>query len=242
MIKVGGLNKFYKQLIYCFFKFEIQNLKLGFEIFAFLQEFIYYKHITIETRREQMIKIALSNNIHDTKSIRKKMKMLWNIFCRHVAMSSMPLPITFLSADTEEEVHFTVSGKDAAYTLLIPPLSVVSIVQGFRSDVLPTDTKMQILGIIFQELSKRVIRFEYLSKSMPKGIFRTIQDRATEVILTSTNAEVALMAEDHGPPLKVMKDLSDNKITIMFMYTRHKDTLIAHGFFNKLIQQGWMFC
>jgi len=170
------------------------------------------------------------------------MKMLWNIFCRQVAMSCMPVPLTFLSADTEAEAHFTISGKDAAYTLLIPSMSVKGLVKNFKGEILPTDLKIQILGIVFQELSKRMVRLKYLSKSMPKGMVRDVEDKAIKKILTSTNAEVALMAEDHGPPLKVMKDPSDNEITMIFMYTRHKDTLTAHGFFDELIQQGWMFC
>jgi len=189
-----------------------------------------------------MIRIALSHNIHDTKSIRKQMQMIWNIFCKQIAMTTLPLPLVFLSSNSDAEAEFTVSKNDGPYSLVIPPLTASQIVRGFRKDIFPTDLKIQLLGILFQELSRRVVVMEYLAKSFSRTEVEKMKKRATEIIFTSTNAEIALLAEDDGPPLEVIKLPASNRIIIIFMYTRHKDTLESKGFFDQLIQQGWIIC
>lgn len=189
-----------------------------------------------------MIRVALSNKIHDNKSTRKKMESIWNMFCNHMGLTHLPLPMIFLSVRSDDEFDFLVASKEGPYVLPIPPLGVSAIIRDCRGDVLSIEVKLNILGIIFQELAKRMIRLEYLAKSIPQGLDIEIQDQAITEIWSSTDAEVAAVTQDEGQPVQVIKDKTGNKVTIIFMYSRYKNTLLARRFFENLVQQGWRYC
>jgi len=188
------------------------------------------------------IRIALSKNMYDNKSVAKKMRKIWDVFCREMAMVCLPLPIIFLPETVDCEIDFSVRDKEGPNTLVIPPMTATEIVRGFHKDVLRTDLKMKILGIVFSELSKRICQMEYLAKNIDPTKFEQIRERALEVIFSGADAEVALMAEDEGPPLKLLSLPESTKILFLFMYSRYKKTLESQSFFEQLIQKGWRFC
>jgi len=189
-----------------------------------------------------MLKIALSNKIHDNKSTRKKMESIWQILSNHMELAYLPIPLTFLPVNSNDEFDFLVASKEGPYILPIPPLAVSGIIRDYRGNVLSIEVKLNILGIIFQEMAKRMIRMEYLKNAIPQGMDIEIQGQAISEIWSSTDAEVAAVTQDEGRPVKVIKDKTGSKATIIFMYSRYKNTLLARGFFEKLTQQGWRYC
>jgi len=196
------------------------------------------------------IRIALLNDIHLTKSTRKKMHAIWNMFCRWSKNSAELLAIEFLPFPETDNADLLISRKEGPYQIGIPPMEIDSMVRRFsarggsafggRKDMLREDVGMHLFGLVLQELSKRIMVIEYVGQKMPEKIEQELQRQIDEIFTTTTNAEIAIFAQDdHGSLVKTIKE-SATKLVLIFMFPMSRETLDAKGFFKDLAKKGWL--